>query len=223
MKDIKAIIFDMDGVIFDSERLIMRCWIKIGEKYGIPDIEKTCRACIGINRQATEAVFYRRYGRGFEYDKLRHEAADMFFASLENGVLPVKKGARELLGYLARKSVPTAIGSSTKTDIIKKELADAGLIEYFAEIVGGDMAPRSKPAPDIFLLAAKKLGIPPENCLVIEDSHNGVRAAAAAGMRCIMVPDLLPATDEMRKAAAEVMDGLDDVRQYFEEHALFGG
>ena len=212
----KAIIFDMDGVIFDSERLILNCWIKIAEKYGIEDIEQTCRSCIGINRKATEETFYRRYGTDFDYDKLRHEAADLFFASLKDGILPVKSGVRELLDFIAKNDIPAAIASSTRTDIVTRELTDAGLIKYFKKIVGGDMVKNSKPAPDIFLLAAEKLDTKPENCLVIEDSYNGIKAAAAAGMHCIMVPDLLPPNEEMFDTADAVLDTLFDVKTYLE-------
>ncbi|MBO5561438.1 MAG: HAD family phosphatase [Firmicutes bacterium] len=211
---IKAIIFDMDGVIFDSERLILDCWIKVAKKYGIDDIEQTCRACIGINRQATEATFYRRYGENFDYDKYRHEAADMFFASLENGILPIKTGVRELLDFIEKSNIPAAIASSTKAEIVTRELRDAGLLDHFYGIVGGDMVQNSKPAPDIFLLAAEKLGVKPEECLVIEDSHNGIRAAANANMHSIMVPDLLPPTDEMRELSDKVLDTLLDVKEY---------
>ena len=163
MSDIKAIIFDMDGVIFDSERLILDCWIKVGKKYGIEDVEKTCCACIGINREATRATFFRRYGENFDYDKYRTEASNLFFASLKNGILPIKAGVFELLEYIAEISVPAAIASSTKTEIVAKELKDAGLYKYFRKIIGGDMVSRSKPAPDIFLLAAERLGVKPEN------------------------------------------------------------
>ncbi|MBQ6554733.1 MAG: HAD family phosphatase [Firmicutes bacterium] len=214
MSDIKAIIFDMDGVIFDSERLILDCWIKVGKKYGIEDVETTCRACIGINREATHETFFRRYGENFDYDKYRTEASRMFFDSLENGVLPIKAGVFELLEYVAENGIPAAIASSTRTETVTKELKDAGLYKYFRKIIGGDMVSRSKPAPDIFLFAAERLGVEPEKCLVIEDSHNGVRAAANANMHCIMVPDLLPPTDEMRAAADEILPTLFDVKEY---------
>ena len=216
----KAVIFDMDGVIFDSERLILDCWIKVAKKHGIEGIEEVCRRCIGINRQATRATFYARYGADFDYDRYRNETTKLFFESLENGVLPIKTGVQELLTILFDKNIPAAIASSTKTDIVEKELRDAGIRGYFKEIVGGDMVQKSKPAPDIFLLAAEKLEIAPADCLVIEDSHNGIRAAYSAGMNCIMVPDLLPPTEEMYEKAGKVLETLLDVKEFLEKEFL---
>jgi beta-phosphoglucomutase-like phosphatase (HAD superfamily) len=107
------------------------------------------------------------------------------------GLLAVKPGVRELLEYLKSSSFRTAVASSTYTHIVEKELSDAGILPFFDRIVGGDQVSRSKPNPDIFLRAAEVLDTAPEACLVIEDSYNGIRAAKAAGMRAIMVPDLL--------------------------------
>ncbi len=216
----KAVIFDMDGVIFDSERLILDCWIKVAKKHGIEDIEETCRRCIGINRQATRETFCARYGADFDYDRYRNETTELFFKSLESGILPIKTGVRELLTFLFDKNIPAAIASSTKTDIVEKELRDAGIRGYFKETVGGDMVQKSKPAPDIFLLAAEKLDVSPKDCLVIEDSHNGIRAAFSAGMNCIMVPDLLPPTEEMYEKAGKVLETLLDVKEFLEKEFL---
>ena len=216
----KAVIFDMDGVIFDSERLILDCWIKVAKKHGIEDIEEVCRRCIGINRQATRETFYACYGADFDYDRYRNETTKLFFKSLENSILPIKTGVRELLTFLFDKNIPAAIASSTKTDIVEKELRDAGIRGYFKEIVGGDMVQKSKPAPDIFLLAAEKLDVSPKDCLVIEDSHNGIRAAFSAGMNCIMVPDLLPPTKEMYEKAEKVLETLFDVKEFLEKEFL---
>ncbi len=207
----------MDGVIFDSERLIIECWKIVAKKYGIEDIEKTCRACIGINRQATEQTFYRRYGEKFDYDKYRREAAEIFHASLKDGVLPVKKGVRELLSFIENKKIPAAIASSTQTEIVVKELEDAGLRKFFTKIIGGDMVKNSKPAPDIFLLAAKELETEPKDCIVAEDSYNGVKAAVNAGMRCIMIPDLLPPTEEMYALAYKVLPDISAVEEFIKK------
>ena len=112
--------------------------------------------------------------------------------------MPVKKGAFELLEYLKRTGMPAVVASSSPKATVVRELDETGLLPYFIEAFGGEDAPRSKPAPDLFLNAAKAMGTPPGYCLVLEDSHNGIRAAHAAGMMSVMVPDLLPVTEEMQ-------------------------
>ena len=134
----------------------------------------------------------------------------------EKNLIPVKEGVVELLEYLKREGAGIAIGSSTRTDIVKMELRDAGLIDYFDVIIGGDQAKASKPAPDVFLLAAAGLGADIKGCVIIEDSFNGVRAARASGGVVFMVPDLLQPTEEIRAMTDRVFTSLTEVKEYFE-------
>lgn len=214
----KAVIFDMDGIIFDSERLVLECWQKVALKYGIEDIDRTCRSCIGINRRASEINFRARYGDDFDYKKYRGEVTELFQAAARNGGLALKTGVHELLAYLKDCGIPAAVASSTNTETVVSELTQAGLSGYFKETAGGDNVKNSKPAPDIFLYAAERLGTAPEDCLVIEDSYNGIRAAASAGMHCIMVPDMLPPNEEMYAAADAVLGTLLEVKEYLGKH-----
>lgn len=199
LKDTKLVIFDMDGLLLDTERLIVEAWDALALEEGLDreKIRETCIACIGINLQAVENVVLEKLGADFPYWTYREEVHRRIEAGLNGGPMPVKKGAFELLEYLKRTGMPAVVASSSPKAVVESELRDAGLLSYFAGISGGEDAARSKPAPDLFLKAASSMDTPPENCLVLEDSYNGIRAAAAAGMMSVMVPDLLPPTAEM--------------------------
>lgn len=210
-----AVIFDMDGVIFDSERAILSCWVDVAERRGIPGVEAVLRRCLGVNPAETVRIFREAYGDAFSFPDCSREATALFYERYGGGRLPVKPGAAELLERLRRESVPAALASSTPTHMVRRELAEAGLLEYFGEIVGGDRVSRSKPAPDIFLYAAELLQTDPADCWVIEDSYNGVRGAWAAGMRPIMVPDLVEPDGEMRRKARIILPTLTEVERFF--------
>ena len=212
----KAFIFDMDGVIFDSERLYIDCCIEVAEKLGMDHIVETCHRCIGVTTEVTEAILLETYRDIDLVDRFREQSVALVRSKIDSGLLEIKPGVRELLDFLCAKGCRIAIASSTRTDIVEKELADAGLIGYFSAVVGGDRAQRSKPNPDIFLKAAELLGEKPENCVVIEDSFNGIRAAKAAGMTAIMVPDQLVPDEEISKLADFVLPSLVVVKDRLE-------
>lgn len=209
-----AVIFDMDGVIFDSERLVVETWVEVAKKYGIEGIEEACAACVGINAQATELKMKEIYGEEFPYQEYKKEASALYHERYDDGRLPTKPGIRELLEFLHANNIRTAVASSTRREVVEQEIRDAGLAPFFQKIICGDMVARSKPAPDIFLKAAEELGVAPEICYVIEDSYNGIRGAHAAGMHPIMVPDMLPPTDEMEKLAEQIFPSLFEVRDF---------
>ena len=217
----KAVIFDMDGVIFDSERLYMECCREAAEVFGVEDIESTVYAAIGLTTEKTHELYRRKYGEDFPLDSCWKEATGRFAKKAKGGLLPVKKGARELLEMLYKKGVPTALASSTKTETVIRELIAADLFGYFRTIAGGDMVTKSKPEPDIFLLAAKNAGFAPEECVIIEDSFNGVRAAKAAGGYVIMVPDLVQPDENILALTDRVEPSLDEVRELFSAENYF--
>ena len=209
-----AVVFDMDGVIFDTERIWIECWAPVGRAHQIKDIETVLREeCVGITAASMKAILMETYGPDFPYDQYLKEATAVFKARY--GLTPpMKSGVEPLLRFLREAGVPVALASSTGTKTIRAELAASGLLDYFDVITGGEEVGRSKPAPDIFLLAARRLDLEPARCFVIEDSYNGIRAARAAGMRPIMVPDLLAPDDEMRETAEAILPSLDAVREY---------
>ncbi len=212
-----AVIFDMDGVIFDSERLVVETWVEVAKKYGIEGIEEACAACVGINAQATEIKMREIFGADFPYREYKAEASALYHERYDDGRLPMKPGIRELLEFLQAHNIRTAVASSTRRAVVEQEIRDAGLMPFFQKIICGDMVARSKPAPDIFLKAAEELGINPEVCYVIEDSYNGIRGAYTAGMHPIMVPDMLPPTAEMEELSEKIFPSLHEVKTYFRE------
>lgn len=218
--DINAVVFDMDGVIFDSERLVIECWKVIADKYGIENIEEACFECLGINAALTKELMKKRYGEEFPYDAYKKEMSALFHSRAAGGKLPQKEGIAELLTFLKENRIPTAVASSTRREVVIRELEEGGLLPYFDQVICGDMVKRSKPEPDIFLKACESLSADPAEAFAIEDSYNGIRAAARAGMKPIMVPDLAEPTEEMEELACCILPSLLDVMAYFKGESL---
>lgn len=210
----KAVVFDMDGVIFDSERAVMQCWKEVASRHNIPDIEKAILACTGTTMVRTREIMLNLYGADFPYDEYAMESSAIFHSRYDGGRLPMKPGVKELLTFLKEHNKKIALASSTRQQVVTDELRDAGIIGYFNRIICGDMVSRSKPAPDIFLKACEELNVSPSDSYAIEDSYNGIRAAHAGGLHPIMVPDLLPADEEMQSLAEIVLPNLTSVMEY---------
>lgn len=212
----KAVIFDMDGVIFDSERMVLVCWERLAEKYRLSRMREAYIPCIGVNDARMKAIMEAFYGEDFPYAAFRQEASESFHEMVEKEGLPVKKGVRELLAYLRERNIPVGLASSTRLALVTEELKAADLYDYFQAVTGGDQLKRSKPEPDIYLTACEKLGVRPEETYAVEDSYNGIRSAYSAGMMPVMVPDLLPPTEEMREKSVAVLEDLVQVREWLE-------
>lgn len=208
MKNCDAVVFDMDGVIFDSERLVLECWEKIGAEYHLEGMREAFLPCIGTNNTRTREIVLEYYGEDFPYDEFCRESSRLYHSIVDQGGLPVKTGVRELLSYLQDSRIPVAVASSTRLAVVTQELQQAGLYRYFGVVMGGDQLKRSKPEPDIYLMTCEKLGVRPEHSFAIEDSYNGIRSAYNAGMKPIMVPDMLPPTEEMQDKSVIVLGDL---------------
>lgn len=217
----KAVVFDMDGVIFDTERLILEKWQEIAKKYDydVDTIGNVFRACIGTNREKTRQIVKERLGADFPYDTFRQEASDLFYETVKKDGMPIKTGVSELLEYLKTTDVKIGLASSTRKEVVVQELTDANLIHYFEAIVGGDMVAHSKPEPDVFLKCFEELSIEAKDAYIIEDSHNGIRAANKSGAIPIMVPDLLEENEEMRSLSSVILPSLVEVKGFL-EHIL---
>ncbi|MBQ4425263.1 MAG: HAD family phosphatase [Lachnospiraceae bacterium] len=216
MKDFDAVVFDMDGVIFDSERAARACWKELADPYGLKDIDAVYETCIGSNKARTKGILFAAYGADFPYEDFDRDVSALYQERYSGGRLPMKSGVVPLLSFLKQAGIKIALASSTRRQRVLPQLCEAGILDYFDAVVTGDMVQKSKPEPDIFLLACEKIGTAPERCYAIEDSHNGIRAAARGGLRPIMVPDLLPADEEMRSLSETVKDTLEDVKKYLE-------
>ncbi len=214
MRSFDAVIFDMDGVIFDSERKVIECWQEVAARRGIPEIEPVLERCLGVNADSSRVIMKERYGQDFPYDDCAREASRIFHGRYDGGRLPLKPGVEPLLRALKERGKRVALASSTRRQSVEQELRDAGLLRWFDALVCGDMVKRSKPAPDIFLTACAEIGTAPADAYAVEDSWNGIRSAAAGGLRAIMVPDLMPATAEMEALTETVLPDLEAARLY---------
>lgn len=214
---VKAVIFDMDGVLFDTEKLCMDSWIAVAGEQGIPDMETFFPSCIGRNLTDTKALFWDFYGDVYDYERFRKQASIWFHNYIEQKGLPVKKGVRELLDFLQRGGYDIGLASSTSRPSVEGHLVRAGIREYFQSLTTGDMVEHSKPCPDIYLMACKSVGVDPARAIAIEDSPNGIRAAYSAGMIPVMVPDLIAPDQEMREKSVLICRDLLEVMRFLDK------
>lgn len=208
----KAAIFDMDGLILDSERTVLNIWEKIGEKYGFENIRAYGISVIGKNKKATIDEFERVYGEsGVPYEK---ELRAIYNEMAQKGEVPLKPNTLELLNAMKSAGMKIAIASSSTREEITSQLGTLGALELFDAVVSGDQVTRSKPDPEIFLKACDALNVKPEESLGLEDSYNGVRSCKASGLYTIMVPDLIAPNDEMKDLADIILPSLKDVQAF---------
>lgn len=210
----KAVVFDMDGVLFDTEIVCMKAWMAVAGKNGMPDMEEVFPKCIGLNSNDSRQIVMKAYGEDFDYPRFRQEAADWFQAYMKENGLPIKPGVPEILRWLKDAGYTVGLASSTRSSSVFSHLEQSGFRDYFQTVVTGDMVEHSKPRPDIYLLACRALGVEPEQAYAIEDSPNGIRSAHAAGMRPIMVPDMIAPDEEMRKLSFLIRKDLFEVLEY---------
>ena len=211
---LRAIIFDMDGLMLDTERLATPAWQDAKDAIGVDFDMSLLDAMIGRNYQDCRALIVERHGEAFPTDRLMEAWHVAYDAIVERDGVAIKHGLLPLLDWLEEMRVPKAVATSTRRARAMTKLANAGLATRFDAIVGGDEISRGKPAPDIFLLAAARLAAAPSSCVVLEDSAPGVRAAIAAGMTPIMVPDLLAAPPDIVGSATLVLPSLEHVHAH---------
>ena len=166
---------------------------------------------VGIHRDENLRMLADRMGPDFPVDQFYADSDALFVAALEAGI-PLRPGAEVILDHLARAGIPMAIATSTMAPYAQQRLEKAGLLPYFQTVVTRNDVDRPKPDPQPYLLAAERLGVDPADCVAVEDSHAGVRAGVAAGMATVMIPDLLPPTEELVLAASAVLPSLHDLR-----------
>lgn len=204
---LKGAIFDMDGLLFDTERLYRDMWIILAKEYGqIPDPAFPKAVC-GSNGEHMRNII-RHYYPAVDAARFQQDCIDRVAEQLEHEV-PLKPGLFEILDTVKKNGLRIAVASSSPMQTIQNNLKNAGVISYFDAVISGTEVPAGKPAPDIFQIAAGKLGLKPEECFVFEDSTNGIRAGAAAGCTTIMIPDLTEPTDELRALCAGIYPSLD--------------
>ena len=209
---IQAVLFDMDGTVFDTEVIYRRCWIQAAEDVGFhEDMELFFERVGGLNMTDMSVLVHRVYGEDTPFEELRERRRFYLEEELARGVLPFKSGAPEIFVELKKRGVKIALATSTGRKMVDRYLKMSGLEGVFDVIMTGETVTHGKPHPEIFLTAAQRLGIAPEHCVVVEDSYHGVRAGHAAGMYTVMVPDLHPCTAEMYSLLWHRCDTLSDL------------
>ena len=202
MTPIKAIIFDKDGTLHDTEKVYMQAWKAAAAEFNVPDIENTVRDCTGTTIPWIAEYWAKKYP-DIPFEDYLPRRQHYYFGILEKGV-PVKEG----------------MATSTPWDTVKDHLERTDMAKYFDTIVTGDMIEHGKPAPDIYLLAAERLGVDPAECVGVEDSMSGVRSIHAAGMRAVMIPDMIQPTPEVEALVWRKLSNLTELIPLLEKADL---
>jgi HAD superfamily hydrolase (TIGR01509 family) len=214
MNPAAAIIFDMDGLMIDTETMAFDAWQTAARLENVEISRALCIDMIGLNQRDSEQLLADRLGPAFPLERVRDRFLSELDGRLESGRIDVKPGLHELLDYLDANRIPKAVATSSGSQEAGKKLLAIGVLHRFSVLATSDRVARGKPAPDLFLLAASELGIPPSHCTVLEDSEAGIRAAHAAGMRPVMVPDIKPASAAITGIAAKIFPTLREVRHF---------
>lgn len=208
-----SVIFDMDGTLLDTQRICIPAWEYAGRCQGYTGAGEHIPRVCGMNGQGSSQYIKNNFP-GVDPDKFKADARDYID---RNGEVKYKEGAEELIKFLVEKGVKIALATGTSRPSVMHHLTAVDAEKYFDAIVCGGDVDNGKPAPDIFLLAAEKLGAAPKDCIVLEDSANGVKAAAAAGMRCIGIPDVVQLPDEVKKLTFANFTSLTEALCLFQE------
>lgn len=208
---VKAVIFDMDGLLLDTEKLLVRFWVQAANEFGYPMTREHALELRSMHRSFAIPYLQGLFGESFDYAAVRSRRMELMKDYLSHEPLELKKGAAELLTYINSRKIPAAVCTATDSERAGDYLARVGIFDHFDKIICAAMVKRGKPMPDIYLYAAKELGLEPRECLALEDSPNGVRSASGAGCVTVMVPDLTEPDDELKKLIYAGADSLNDV------------
>lgn len=210
----RAIIFDLDGTLIDSEP-VFRAVAKLAAlRFDREFSDELFFELLGLPGVQVEAGIRAAFGPDFPLEAYRDSFATVWLEYVDEHGIASKPGVHDFIEHLSRERVPHAIATSTQHDRARESLAVAGLGDRFEHLVGGDQVKNGKPAPDIYLTAAARIGIDPRHCIAIEDSKVGVLSAAAAGMHTIMIPDLKPPDDEARAHADTILESMYDAMEF---------
>jgi HAD superfamily hydrolase (TIGR01509 family) len=216
-KPVEAVLFDMDGLLLDTEVIYIEAMQQAARSLGREMALDFCHSMVGVPAQECSAMIAAYYGDGFSIEEFRGRFYELLRGLLDAGI-PLKPGVHELLDFLADRGLPLAVATSSERRTAERHLAKAGIFDRFSALATRDDVGRPKPHPDIYLEAARRLGIAPERCLAFEDSNIGLEAAHAAGTMAFMVPDLLQPLPESRARCLQVLPDLHVALRLLREH-----
>ncbi len=211
--EIKAIIFDMDGVILDSETISDKTWLIAQDEMDLQTDKDFINLCRGSNRNDTLAILHKTFGDDFDAQAFLKRTSELFQMYEESQGIPLMPYARQILEYLKPK-YRLALASSTNGGAVERQLTNAEVIDFFETRTTGEMVEHSKPDPEIYLMACRSLGLEPDVCVAVEDSPNGIRSAAKAGLKVIMVPDKIAPTPELEKLCWKICPTLKSLEEF---------
>ncbi|WP_242121360.1 HAD family hydrolase [Sphingomonas lacusdianchii] len=217
-----AVVFDMDGTLLDTERLHHEAMGAAAVALGYRIDPALFAAMVGVHRELNQAMLVQQLGPEFPVEAFYADADARFAVAASTGIR-YRPGVRHLLDQLAADGIRCAVATSTESPRAEERLASTGLLGYFEAVVTRSDVAHPKPAPDPYLLAAKRLGVRPEHCLAVEDSLNGIRAAAAAGMATVMVPDLIPPDWETGRLTIATLESLAELEDMLPQRTRPGG
>ena len=212
MKKWEAVIFDMDGTLFDTETISMKAWKRVGEKLHHPTRDTFILSLIGRTRKDQQVIFDTYMPKGWPQEEAcRLHTLYKKEEKQQNGV-PLMGDVKGLLEIVKNKGYRIAMATSASAEDVEFNLHHAGIAPYFEIIVNEEMISQGKPAPDVYLKTAEKLGVQPQKCLVVEDSLNGVRSAYRANTTVVMIPDKVPPTKEIETMCDYILNSLDELK-----------
>lgn len=211
----KTAIFDMDGLLIDSERIIMQACMQAAEAHGIRYTREAYVELIGRAGPDSRRLMISQLGGEENHAKVVSLANSIL--AERGGLFPLKSGVSNLLEWLKRNEIFCGVASSSHTDEIHHRLVGVNILDYFKTVTGGNEVSRGKPNPDIYLHALEKMQAKQEETIAFEDSENGARAAIAAGLRVIVVPDLVAPSAFVKARAYHVIASLDEMINLLED------
>ncbi|WP_296667338.1 MULTISPECIES: HAD family hydrolase [unclassified Treponema] len=211
---ISAFVFDMDGVLLDTESLCKKCWRLAAEKWNLKGVDEVYYQCVGQSDQDTLFTlqnFFEKQNENFNVREWYDYARNLFRKTEESEGIELMPGAKNCLERLKNKGFILALASSTRRQAVERQLSRAGLIDYFETLTCGDSVEHSKPDPEIYLRACSSVGIDPKNCVAVEDSPNGVLSAYNAGLKVILVPDQIKPDEKIKSLCAKILNSLEEI------------
>ena len=215
---IKAVIFDMDGTLIDTEKYYQEFWPKALAEFGYTMTREQALSIRSLGRPFAPERFRQWYGDDFDYIKVREKRKEMMNKRLAETGIDLKPGVHEILEYLNKNNIAAAVATASDMARTEKYLEQTGIKHYFTKLISATMVEKGKPAPDIYKFACEQLGLDPSECMAVEDAPNGIVSAYKAGCKVVMVPDMTGPDDDIRPYLYACVDSLDRITTILEEH-----